>query len=89
MADVFNVHQEKKNCIKTFVKKESCYISFSETNEEVQKALIVPNETTRGETLVLDLNKDGKIIGVDIFAPGMKNCQPNWEHTREEEKENA
>lgn len=86
MSDI-NVHEDKKNCLKTFVKKESCYISFSETSEDIHKVMVIQNETVRGETLMLDLNKDGKIIGVDICAPGMKICQPLWEHSRVEEEE--
>lgn len=86
MSQATNVHTQKNNCSKTIVNKESCYVSFGNDSEEIVKALVVSAETVRGETLVLELNKEGKVVGIDIFAPGMKSCQPIWDHNREEEK---
>lgn len=52
--------------------------------KDIAKAVTISVETVRGETLVMDITKDGKILGIDIFAPGIKPCQPAWAHTLEE-----
>lgn len=81
-------HATEVGCNKVDLPSNSCYIRFSpQTGHSVDinvvKAVILQLETVRGETLALDLNKAGAIVGIELFAPGLKPCQPHWAHNFE------
>lgn len=83
--------KDKKDCISVEVPKDACHISFlgrKLESGEVQRVIMVNVETVRGETILVDLNKEGQVLGIDLIAPGQKKCQPSWAHIPEEgEKE--
>jgi len=78
---------EKKNKAKPCrdgitVPKECCWLNFirdgSERNYEVSRDDF--GDTRDGETLIVDYDKDGYIISIELLAIGLKPCQtpPDW-----------
>jgi len=73
-------------CLQINVEPSACYLRFGP--QKVAGALALRWETVREESLVIDLTKDGQIVGIEIFKPGMKPCQPEWVHQKPWDPEN-
>jgi len=65
-------------CNQPLIPSDACYIRFGDG--KIRGAVVLRPETVRGETLVLDIDKEGKIIGIELIQPGTKPCQPLWTH---------
>ncbi len=62
------------NCHKITVAEQVCYLTFVEGKPDHSDEL--PYTTARGETLIVDFDADGKIIGIELVGPaGQKPCQ--------------
>jgi len=89
-TDILSPHAQKSECKRIDVAKEVCYIKFNPLKHldgkkldevmEVKRVILIAAETVRGETLALDVNAGGEIVGIELIAPGMKPCQPSWQH---------
>ena len=74
------------SCEQPTVPETACYIRFGPG--KVAGAVALKWETVRGETLVVDLaqvsqSEPPQIVGIELFRPGMKPCQPLWDHQKE------
>ena len=75
-----------QSCEQPTVSETACYIRFGPG--KAVGAVALKWETVRGETLVVDLiqvsqTEPPQIIGIELFKPGMKPCQPVWDHAKE------
>ena len=61
------------------VGKKVCMLVF-DPEGEVVNAAVLKSETSRGEAIMLNVNKEGKIISLELVSPGEKPCQPIWTH---------
>ena len=62
------------SCQKVIVGEQVCYIKFSDGKSDHSGEL--PYQTARGEMLIADFDKNGKIIGIELVGPtGQKPCQ--------------
>jgi hypothetical protein len=73
-------------CNQPTIPEEACYIRFGPG--KVAGAVALKWETVRGETLVVDLiqanqEEPPQIVGIELFKPGMKPCQPLWAHQKQ------
>ena len=74
-------------CKRTYVKKESCYVKF--TNKKV-KDLYSTNTlkldelgdcwTVRDEQMIFDVDKKGRVIGIELL--GNKTCRKSCQNSR-------
>ena len=74
------------SCNQPTLEENVCYIRFGPG--KVAGAVALKWETVRGETLVVDLmqtsqSEPPQIVGIELFKPGMKPCQPLWDHAKE------
>lgn len=69
-------------CLRLDVPQDACYVAFG--IGVVARVMLLQSETVRGETLAVDLNKDGQVMGIELIQPGTKPCQPAWHHTNEQ-----
>lgn len=72
--------EHSENCLQMNVEEKACYLRFGP--QKVAGALALRWETVREESVVIDLTAEGQIIGIELFKPGMKPCQPLWSHTK-------
>lgn len=59
-------------CLKVGVSKKACYLSFGQRTAVIAGSKEIAYRTVRGETLILDLDSDDRIIGIEILG----NSQP-------------
>ena len=59
-------------CHKLSVPEETCYIWFGE-GSTYKKSLDWNLETARGETIIIDLDRHGRVIGIELIS-GKKPC---------------
>ena len=59
-------------CQKMSVPEEACYIWFGKGGQ-YHKSLDWNLETARGETIIIDLDKHGRVIGMELIS-GKKPC---------------
>lgn len=65
-------------CVVVHVPPEACRIVFQDGKAE--GVGVVKFDTARGETLMFEMNKEGEILAIDLVQPGVKPCQPAWDH---------
>lgn len=68
------------NCKQEEVAAETCYLRFGP--QKVAGAIALRWESVRGEMVVVDLSKEGQVVGIELIQPGMKPCQPTWVHAK-------
>jgi len=59
-------------CKKIDVPKDCCYIMFKEGKVHDSEDMY---DTTRGEQVIIDRDKKGMIIGIELIDPKTKGCQ--------------
>jgi uncharacterized protein YuzE len=65
------------SCKKMFVPKDVCYIFFSDKQMRCHNSICDELYTVRGEQVIIDLDKKGKVIGVELIGSkkARKPCQ--------------
>jgi uncharacterized protein YuzE len=67
----------KTNCKKVFIKPDICYIRFYNDKKQKYSHSILGFETIRGEELIVDVDKSGRVIGIELLGSqkAKKPCQ--------------
>jgi len=73
-------------CNKLFVPFDCCFLQFN-TEEEYDHSIEV-GMTSRGEDVILDVNKKGEIIGIELLGV-QKPCQCGTEKNKEETEDGS
>jgi len=60
------------SCRELYVKPDVCYIRFS--GEQIVESQELEPSTSRGEQLILDLDREGRIVGIELLGSA-KPCQ--------------
>ena len=72
-------HEREAECLKVGVPKEACYLRFGQRTAVVAKSELLERCTIRGDMLVLDLDADGLVLGIEIVGanqPCQNEAQP-------------
>ena len=70
--------KRKTKCSKIKIPKNCCYIVFGK--DKYKKSILTEKLTTiRDETMIIDVNKKGKVIGIELLGSpkARKPCQEN------------
>lgn len=67
-------------CQQLHLDKAICYVRFAPG--KVVHTVAINRETARGEMLLIDLDAQGQVVGIDLVAPALKPCQQHypWPH---------
>ena len=71
----------KNKCKKQYIRKETCYIKFYRSKRPEYDYSMDFGYTIRGEMVIADYDKKGRIISielVDIEGKCKKPCQSTW-----------
>jgi hypothetical protein len=68
-----STHKTDNDCQQLVVPREVCYLRFSEA--PIAESRDIDLSTARREILIVDLDREGNVIGMELLGPG-KPCQP-------------
>jgi uncharacterized protein YuzE len=72
----------KTSCTKVTIDPAACYLQLADAKTVTSEVLEFG--TARGETMILDFDADGRVIGIELIGAG-KPCQQTVAPGREEE----